>query len=100
MFGVMADAGLKDPTKMDYTDRFTTADAGSPVREKSNYPLNELYVVDNTCRGAFGFSPTGYEKRLCSKIIQPVVGGGEGGAGFYWWPDPHCACSTTPYNGQ
>jgi hypothetical protein len=115
MFGVMSDAGLRNVTRLEYVDRFTALEAGSPVRDNANYPLALLFAVDNTCRSVFGFTPTGYEKRICPKIIQSVVkdkGGGGNSAsgcqppgdscdpGFYWWPDPHCACSATPYNGQ
>lgn len=113
MFGVLSDAGLQDVSQLEYVDRFTPEEAGSPVRGKTNYPLASLYAVDNTCRSAFGFASTGYEKRICPRIIQPAAGGGDGGGeaasgcqepaggcgeGFYWWPDPHCACSATPYN--
>jgi len=113
MFGVFADAGLKDVTKFDYTDRFTVAEAGSPVRSNKYYPLQSLYAVDTTCRSAVGFSSTGFEPRVCPTIILPVAGGSgsgdpdggstapsgcqpPGGAcdpGFYWWGEPHCACS-------
>jgi hypothetical protein len=55
MFGVMADAGIKDVTKMDYVDRFTEAEAGSPIRAKKDYPLQALRSVDNTCWEAVGF---------------------------------------------
>ncbi len=65
MLGVIADAGLRDPAQLDYVDRFTEADAGSPVRSNPYYPLGELYLVDNTCREAYGFTPTGYEPMLC-----------------------------------
>jgi len=121
MYNVLSDAGLKDMTKMDYTDRFTAAVAGSPVRSNEYYPLKSLYAVDTTCRSAFGFTSTGYELRVCPTVIVPVAGeSGSGGSGKnsqpagcqeppggcaaldpgapYWWPDPHCACSATPYN--
>ena len=65
MLGVVADAGLRDPAQLDYVDRFTEPDAGSPVRSNEYYPLGELYLVDNTCREAYGFTPTGYEPMLC-----------------------------------
>ncbi len=67
MIGVMADAGLKDVGKLDYVDRFTEEQAGSPVKDKKYYPLGELFAVDNTCFEAFGFKPTGYEPRLCPR---------------------------------
>ncbi len=113
MIGVLADAGLKDATKLDYVDRFTEPEAGSPVRDKKDYPLKALYSVDNTCREAFGFAPTGEENMICPLISQPSQPnqpnqphqppsgcqppGGSCPAGYYWWPAPHCACSTTPY---
>jgi hypothetical protein len=67
MLGVLADAGLKDVTKLDYVDRFKEENAGSPVKDKKYYPLGELFAVDNTCQEAFGFNPTGYEPKLCPK---------------------------------
>jgi len=67
ILGVLSDAGLKDPKKLDYVDRFTIGEAGSPVCEYSNYPLKALFAVDNVCREAFGFVATGYEPQLCPK---------------------------------
>ncbi|MCC7118522.1 MAG: hypothetical protein IT310_08365 [Anaerolineales bacterium] len=67
MLGVFADAGLKDVAKLDYVDRFTEEEAGSPVKDKKYYPLKALYAVDNTCQEAFGFSPSGYEPKLCPR---------------------------------
>ncbi len=72
MLGVMADAGLKDPTKMDYVDRFTLAQAGSPLKDNSNYPLKALFLVDNTCRAAFGFQPTPNEPQGCAVPPPPT----------------------------
>lgn len=114
LVGVWADAGLKDVTKLDYVDRFPESEAGSSVRDKKYYPLGSLYAVDNTCRQAIGFTPLGDENMLCA--VQQSSGptqnhdpsqppppsgcqppGGSCQAGYYWWPDPHCACSTTPY---
>jgi len=67
MLGVISDAGLKDVAKLDYVDRFTEAEAGSPVKDKQYYPLKALFAVDNTCREAFGFKPTGDESQLCPR---------------------------------
>jgi hypothetical protein len=67
MYGVLADAGLKDVTKLDYVDRFKEAEAGSPVKDKKDYPLKALFAVDNTCREVFGFDSTGYEPMLCPR---------------------------------
>lgn len=67
MFGVLADAGLKDVTKLDYVDRFTEEEAGSPIKNKQFYPLQSLFAVDNTCREAYGFEATGFEPMLCPR---------------------------------
>jgi hypothetical protein len=72
MLGVFADAGLKDPRQLDYVDRFKEADAGSPVRDKPYYPLGALFLVDNVCRQAFGFQPTGFEPQLCPTEPPPT----------------------------
>jgi hypothetical protein len=68
MWGVWADAGLKDPSKFNYNDRFTEADAGSPIKGKPDYPIKAIYQVDNTCWAAQGFKPTGYEPHLCPPL--------------------------------
>ena len=72
MLGVLSDAGLQDVTKLDYNDRFTAEEAGSSVRSNKYYPLGELYLVDNSCREAFGFKPTGYEPQLCPRPEMPT----------------------------
>jgi hypothetical protein len=72
MMGVVSDTGLKDPSKFDYADYFTEADAGSPVQSNKYYPLGLLYAVDNTCWEAYGLQTTGYEPKLCQPILQPV----------------------------
>ena len=60
-----ADDGVKDPGKFDYNDVFALADAGSPISGQDDYPLKALFLVDNTCRLAFGFEPTGSEVGGC-----------------------------------
>lgn len=121
MFGVLTDAGLKDPGRMDYVDYFTEAQAGSPVRDNQYYPLKDLYLLDTTCHAAFGFAATGYEPKICPRIIPvgqstspaggydgqatpppmtgcptPMGGSCSGDAPFFW-PYPHCACSSQPF---
>jgi hypothetical protein len=110
MLGTLADAGLKDPKQLDYVDRFTLADAGSPVRDNKYYPLRALYLVDNACREAFGFSATGYEPQLCPRAepeatrkpkVPTVVGPCQpppGGCGTHsdWLGEPQCICVQVP----
>jgi len=68
MWGVWADAGLRDPSKFNYNDRFTETDAGSPIKNKPYYPIKAIYQVDNTCWAAQGFKPTGDEPHLCPSM--------------------------------
>jgi hypothetical protein len=110
LFGVLADAGLKDPGKLDYVDRFTEEEAGSPVKDKQYYPLKALFAVDNTCREAYGFKPNGYEPMLCPKeqpkptkqpgptqpgpTLPPPPSGcpDPGGCPCGWVGEPWCMC--------
>ena len=55
----------------------TEADAGSPVKSNSYYPLGALYLVDNTCREAYGFEASGYEPMLCPPPVEPTAEPGE-----------------------
>lgn len=100
MFGVVADAGLKDVSMYDYADRFTPAEAGSPVRDKENYPLGSLSAVDNTCWTPHGFTPTGYEPKVCPPILQPVnqTSGGDSGGGQPLACNPPPDCGGGPYD--
>ena len=102
MLGVIADAGLKDVQKLDYVDRFTEAEAGSPVKDKIYYPLKALFAVDNACREAFGFSPTGYEPQLCPRDepaprprSTPSGCQDPGNCPYGWSGEPYCFC--TPF---
>jgi hypothetical protein len=70
MLGVIADAGWKDPKKLDYVDRLPISEAGSPIKNNMYYPLKGLFLVDNTCREAFGFEPTRYEPQICP--VEPT----------------------------
>ncbi len=72
MLGVIADAGWKDPQKLDYVDRLTIEEAGSPVKDNQYYPLKGLILVDNTCRDAVGFEPTHYEPQICPVAPTPT----------------------------
>jgi hypothetical protein len=62
----LADWGVRQADWFDYNDHFTQADAGSPLPVQSDfYPLKSLSGIDNTCRDAYGFAPTGTEPGLC-----------------------------------
>jgi hypothetical protein len=62
----LADAGVRNHEWFDYNDHFTREEAGSPYpAQAEEYPLKALAAVDNTCRDAYGFTPTGNEPGLC-----------------------------------
>jgi hypothetical protein len=62
----LADLGVRNPAWLDYNDHFIQKDAGSPLPVQTTlYPLKDLWGVDNTCRDAFGYTPTGSEPGLC-----------------------------------
>lgn len=68
LYGVMADGSqLKDIAEMDYVDRLTKEKAGSPVRGDKDYPLKELFQIDNTCWETHGMTGTGEEPKLCPR---------------------------------
>lgn len=71
MWNAWADDGVKDPTMFDYNDFYTLKEAGSPIGGASDYPLKDLYLADNTCRMAYGYTPTGNETGLC-KTAEPA----------------------------
>jgi hypothetical protein len=59
LWGGWADNGLKDPAAFDYNDILQFSEAGSPFRDNSEYPVKDLFNVDNTCRLPYGFPQGG-----------------------------------------
>jgi hypothetical protein len=68
MWGVWADAGLRDPALFNYNDRYLEEQAGSPEKSEKYYPISSIAQVDNTCWPAYGFKPLGYEPHLCPSL--------------------------------
>lgn len=94
-----------DPIKFDLNDSFTHEQAGAADKGLTNYyPIKGVAEIDNSCRMAVGFQPTGKEPGLCESFnptIQnepildpsgsspacieiPCPGG--------WWEPAKCAC--------
>jgi hypothetical protein len=65
MWGAWSDENIHDPAWFDYHDHFTLIEAGSPATESSQYPVKAMASLDNTCRWAYGFTPTGSEPGVC-----------------------------------
>jgi hypothetical protein len=91
LWGVWADADEKDPGRFDYQDQMSLEEAGSADQANDNYPLKELALMDNSCRWAYGFSPSGSEAGICTLPPTPVPTEGcvkgsppSTGGGWYW----------------
>jgi hypothetical protein len=67
-----ADAGMLDWTLFDYNDHFTYKLAGYPMKDDmENYPIKNLWGVDNTCRLPSGFTILGTMPGLCPNYDPP-----------------------------
>lgn len=72
--GVWAGTNI-DPGLFDYNDHMTHAQAGSPNPGDAIYPLKQMAEIDNTCRLAIGFAPTGKEPGLCETVQRKQADG-------------------------
>ncbi|MBK6646705.1 MAG: hypothetical protein IPG44_13345 [Anaerolineales bacterium] len=64
--GLWAGEENLDPALFDLSDHFTHEQAGAALIELDIfYPIKEISALDNTCRMAIGFQPTGSEPGLC-----------------------------------
>jgi hypothetical protein len=89
LWSAVVDLGVRRPDWFDYNDHFTPAEAGSPLKTQMDlYPLKALFGVDNTCRDAFGYLPTGDEAGLC-QLFGSISGT------LCWDIDHDGACSAT-----
>lgn len=62
-----------DPGLFEYSDNFTHDQAGASLTELEYfYPIKELSALDNTCRMAVGFQPTGNEPGICPLPPRPA----------------------------
>ena len=97
--------GTLDPALFDFSDHFTHEQAGAADPELPNfYPIKSLFELDNSCRMAVGFQPTGSEPGLCP-VLAPVAPGDPPapgcqlndaiceamGPGYYFYA-PTCSC--------
>lgn len=73
LWNVWASRDLLKPAWFDYNDHFTFKQAGSPLKELTEYyPIQSLYALDNTCRQSLGFELTGYELGGCKPPPPPA----------------------------
>jgi len=74
LWGVWAmNESMFNPAWFDYNDHFTAVQAGSPLTEMTTYyPIKAMAQMDNTCRAALGFKPTGSEPGVCPVPVTPT----------------------------
>ena len=65
LWGAWAHDTMPDPALYDLHDKYPLAEAGSPLKPNSDYPLKKVAAVDNTCRWSFGFTPVDNIPGLC-----------------------------------
>lgn len=59
------------PDLYDLQNSYTLEQAGSPIIGVKDYPLKEVFAVDNTCRVASGYEATGREQGICQQPPAP-----------------------------
>jgi hypothetical protein len=74
LWGAWADKGLRDPMRFDYNDHFGLSAAGSPIKNDKDYPIKDVFSLDNTCRLPFGFTATSDIRGMCDiKVCKSVT---------------------------
>lgn len=64
--GAWAGGAILDPSKFDINDHVTHEAAGEAMPDlEYYYPIKDVSQLDNACRVAVGFQPTGSEPGLC-----------------------------------
>ena len=75
MINMWAGTSLLDPALFDFSDHFTHEKAGAADKALTVfYPIKSVFELDNSCRMAVGFQPTGKEPGLC-EVLTPIVPG-------------------------
>ena len=92
-----------DPGLFDHNDHFTHEQSGAAEKGlEFFYPIKEVSEIDNSCRMAVGFQPTGNEPGLCPLPASPppseCPGPPVNGCGPYpnYWNPATCSCDQYP----
>ncbi|MBI9051580.1 MAG: hypothetical protein JEZ00_19305 [Anaerolineaceae bacterium] len=75
LWGAWAFVGDPHLDWFDHNDSLSLEEAGSPIIEDDNYPLNQFEAADNTCRGLSGAVPSGNLPGMCP-YKPPTTSGG------------------------
>jgi hypothetical protein len=88
LWSIWSDEGLRDPGVYELNDHYTFDEAGSPNNGNYRYPVKAVALIDSTCKGWYGYLPTGNEAGLCFTGDQVL----ENQPGYGWCePDPFYA---------
>ena len=94
LVGVWAGTALLDPSLFDLNDSFTHEQAGASDAGLTNfYPIKQVAEIDNSCRIAVGFQPTGQEPGLCETFTPQV----DSPSGCQATVQQILACNLNPY---
>jgi hypothetical protein len=73
LINMWAGTSLLDPVLFDINDHFTHEQAGAADKAlEFYYPIKSVFELDNSCRMAVGFQPTGQEAGLCEVFVPQV----------------------------
>ena len=97
LVGMWAGTGIFDPAMFDMNDHFNHEQAGAALVELEYfYPIKAIAELDNSCRMAVGFQPTGSEPGLCSaaspssgEACQPIACTGN----YTYYCSDTCTCA-------
>src|SRR5258706_1430583 len=91
LIDICAGTSLLDLALFDINDHFTHEQAGAAdAGLELFYPIKQVSEIDNSCKMAVGFEPTGQEPGLCETLIPHVPGA----------PIPGCNLSPAVCNPQ
>ena len=77
LWGAWAFVDEAHPDWFDHHDHFSLEEAGSPLKDNENYPLNAFFGADNTCRALSGLEPSSQLPGMCPIAVQQASGGDE-----------------------
>ncbi len=95
LINMWAGNALIDPSLFDINDKFSHEQAGAADGGlQVYYPIKAVAEIDNSCRMAVGFEPTGQEPGLCEVFIPNIPGSPPQGCTAS--PTKILACSINP----
>jgi hypothetical protein len=96
LINMWAGTSLLDPALFDISDHFSHEQAGAGDKSLEYfYPIKSVFELDNSCRMAVGFQPTGKEAGLCAESIPEAPSEPQTTGGSACPPPQTLVCSGT-----